>query len=127
MENCPWIALSIAVLIPLIILCISILIIEIVALWFVLEKAGEPGWAAIIPIYNYLQVIKIAGKPWWFILMMLIPVVNLVFYIMILHGLAKGFGKSDGFTVGLFFFRVIFLAILGFGKSEYKGDKSNFC
>ncbi|MBL7137950.1 MAG: signal peptidase I [Bacteroidales bacterium] len=102
------------------------MVLEIVALWFVLEKAGEPGWAAIIPIYNYLMVIKIAGKPWWFILLMLIPIVNLVIYIIILNGLSKNFGKDEGFTVGLFFLRFIFLPILGFGKSTYSGDKSNF-
>ncbi|MBN1198078.1 MAG: signal peptidase I [Bacteroidales bacterium] len=110
----------------MIIIGISIAILEIVALWFVLEKAGEPGWAAIIPIYNYLMVIKIAGKPWWFILLMLIPIVNLVIYIIILNGLSKNFGKDEGFTVGLFFLRFIFLPILGFGQSKYVGDKSNF-
>ncbi len=125
-EACSWIALTLAILIPIIIICLSIMVLEIVALWFVLEKAGEPGWAAIIPIYNYLMVIKIAGKPWWFILLMLIPIVNLVIYIIILNGLSKNFGKDEGFTVGLFFLRFIFLPILGFGKSTYSGDKSNF-
>lgn len=126
MEECNLIALGLAVLIPLIVIGISIALLEIVALWFVLDKAGEPGWAAIIPIYNYLMVIKIAGKPWWFILLMLIPVVNLVIYIIILNGLSRNFGKSEAFTVGLFFLRFIFLPILGFGKSTFVGDKSNF-
>ena len=72
-------------IIPIIIFCISILVLELIALWFLFEKAGEPGWAAIIPIYNYLIAIKIAGKPWWWILLLLIPVANLVFYIMILN------------------------------------------
>lgn len=126
MEECSLLALGLAVLVPIIIIGISIAILEIVALWFVLEKAGEPGWAAIIPIYNYLMVIKIAGKPWWFILLMLIPIVNLVIYIIILNGLSKNFGKDEGFTVGLFFLRFIFLPILGFGQSKYVGDKSNF-
>lgn len=126
-ETCSWIALGLAILIPLIAIGISILILEIVALWFILEKAGEPGWAAIIPIYNYLEVIKIAGKPWWFILLMLVPVVNLVIYILILNGLSKSFGKDSAFTVGLFFLRFIFLPILGFGKAQYSGNKSGFC
>ena len=126
MEDSAWIALSIAAMIPIMIFGFSILVLEIVALWFVLEKAGEPGWAAIIPIYNYLMVIKIAGKPWWFFLLMFIPIANIVIYIIILNGLSKSFGKDEGFTVGLFFLRFIFLPILGFGKSEYSGDKSNF-
>ena len=120
-------ALGLAILIPLIIFGVAIFILEIVALWFTLEKAGEPGWAAIIPVYNWLEVIKIAGKPWWFILLFLIPVVNVVVYIVVLHGVSKNFGKGGWFTVGLFFFRFIFLAILGFGNSTYSGDKSNFC
>ena len=126
MEDSAWIALSIAAMIPIMIFGFSILVLEIVALWFVLEKAGEPGWAAIIPIYNYLMVIKIAGKPWWFFLLMFIPIANIVIYIIILNGLSKSFGKDEAFTVGLFFLRFIFLPILGFGKSEYSGDKSNF-
>ncbi|MFH1160717.1 MAG: DUF5684 domain-containing protein [bacterium] len=127
METCSWLALGLAVLIPIIVFTILICILEVVALWFIFEKAGEPGWAAIIPIYNFLEVIKIAGKPWWFILLMLIPIVNLVIYIIILNSLSKSFGKSAAFTVGLFFLRFIFLPILGFGKSVYSGDKSNFC
>ncbi len=126
MEDSAWIALSVAAMIPIMIFGFSIMVLEIVALWFVLEKAGEPGWAAIIPIYNYLMVIKIAGKPWWFFLLMFIPIANIVIYIIILNGLSKSFGKDEAFTVGLFFLRFIFLPILGFGKSEYSGDKSNF-
>ena len=126
MEDSAYLALGLAIMIPLMIIGFSILVLEIVALWFILEKAGEPGWAAIIPIYNYLMVIKIAGKPWWFFLLMFIPIVNLVMYIIILNGLSRNFGKDEGFTVGLFFLRFIFLPILGFGKSEYSGDKSNF-
>ena len=120
-----WLVLA-AILIPIIIIGIMVTIIEIVGAWFMFEKAGEPGWAAIIPIYNWLIGIKIAGKPWWFILFLLIPVVNLVVYIIILDGLSKNFGKTTGFTVGLFFFRFIFIPILGFGNAVYSGDKSNF-
>lgn len=126
LNSCPYWPFLVAALIPIIIFGITTLIIEIVGAWFMFEKAGEPGWAAIIPIYNYLIAIKIAGKPWWFILLMLIPVVNLVVYIIILDGLSKSFGKGTGFTIGLFFFRFIFIPILGFGRSVYRGDKSNF-
>ena len=112
--------------IPMLIICLHILMIHRVALWFIFKKAGEEGWASIIPVYNILIVIKIAGKPWWYILLMLIPVVNIVIGIMILHGLSKAFGKGGWFTVGLIFLRVIFLAILGFGSAQYTGDKSHY-
>ena len=126
LNSCPYWPILVALIIPIIFISIIALIIEIIGAWFMFEKAGEPGWAAIIPIYNYLIGIKIAGKPWWYLLLMLIPVVNLIVYLIILDGLAKSFGKSTGFTIGLFFFRFIFIPILGFGKSEYTGDKSNF-
>jgi len=128
MENCTFglAALAMMIIVPIIIFSVCVFVLEIIALWFIFEKAGEPGWAAIIPVYNYLIAIKISGKPWWWILLMLIPVANLVFYIMILNGLSKNFGKGPGFTVGLFFLRFIFLPILGFGKSTYSGDKSKF-
>lgn len=119
-------ALGLAVLIPMIIIGLAAAVIEIVALWYVFVKAGEPGWAVLIPIYNFLIMIKIAGKPWWFIFLMLLPIVNIVIAIMILHGISKGFGKDAGFTVGLLFLSCIFFPILGFGKSQYTGDKSHF-
>jgi hypothetical protein len=125
-DACPFWPFLVALIIPIIIFAIMVTVIEIVGAWFMFEKAGEPGWAAIIPIYNYLIAIKIAGKQWWYILLLLIPVVNLVIYIIILNGLAKNFGKGTGFTVGLFFFRFIFIPILGFGNAVYSGDKSNF-
>ncbi len=126
LDSCPYWPVLLALLIPIIIFGIMTMVIEIIGAWYMFEKAGEPGWAAIIPIYNYLIGIKIAGKPWWYILLMLIPVVNLIIYIIILNGLAKNFGKGSGFTIGLFFFRFIFIPILGFGKAEYIGDKSHF-
>ncbi|MCX6266253.1 MAG: DUF5684 domain-containing protein [Bacteroidetes bacterium] len=125
-DSCPYWPFLVAMIIPIIIFAIMVGVIEVVGAWFMFQKAGEPGWAAIIPIYNYLIAIKIAGKQWWYLLLMLIPVVNLVIYIIILNGLAKNFGKGTGFTVGLFFFRFIFIPILGFGKAVYSGDKSNF-
>jgi len=120
-----WLIIA-AILVPIIIIGMLVTIIEIVGAWFMFEKAGEPGWAAIIPIYNWLIGIKIAGKPWWYILLLMIPLVNLIIYVIILDGMAKNFGKGTAFTVGLFFFRFIFIPILGFGDAVYKGDKSKF-
>jgi hypothetical protein len=114
------------ILIPIIIFTLHIMVIRYVALWFILKKADEPGWASIIPVYNILLVIKIAGKPWWYILLLLIPIVNIIIGIMILHGLSKSFGKGGWFTVGLIFLRTIFMAVLGFGKAQYTGSKEKF-
>ena len=126
LNSCPYWPFLVALIIPILIFAITTTVIEIVGAWLMFEKAGEPGWAVIIPIYNLLIAIKIAGKPWWYILLLMIPVVNIVIIIISLDGLSKNFGKSTGFTVGLFFLRWIFIPILGFGKAVYTGDKSNF-
>lgn len=88
-------------------------------LWYMFEKAGKPGWAILVPIYNFVVMLEIAKKPVWWIVMLLIPIANIVFVIMMLHGISKNFGKDAGFTVGLVFLGQIFFAILGFGPAVY--------
>lgn len=91
----------------------------IIAQWKLFLKAGEPGWAAIVPIYNTVLLMKIAGKPGWWVILMFVPFANLVAVILMDIGLARNFGRSDGFAAGLIFFPYIFLPILGFGDSRY--------
>src|SRR5215216_4241008 len=93
----------------------------IVAMWKVFTKAGEPGWASIIPIYNLYIWCKIVGRPGWWILLMLIPLVNFIIMIILCIDLAKSFGKGAGFGLGLAFLGFIFLPILGFGSAQYQG------
>ena len=104
-------------------LIISLLIalLVIVATWKVFTKAGQPGWAAIIPIYNLYIWCKIVGRPWWWILLMLIPFVNFIVGIILCIDLAKSFGKGAGFGIGLALLGVIFFPILGFGSAQYQG------
>jgi hypothetical protein len=100
---------------------LAIAIIVIIAQWKIYEKAGQPGWACIIPIYNVYILLKIVGKPGWWLLLLIIPFVNFVILIWVTNLLAKSFGKSEGFTLGLLFLSFIFYPILGFGKDEYQG------
>jgi hypothetical protein len=100
---------------------LAIFIVLIAGYWKVFEKAGEPGWAAIVPIYNLYVMLKIAGKPAWWLLLMLIPFVNLVIAIMVNLEIAKRFGKSDGFGIGLTFLSFVFYPMLGFGDAVYQG------
>ncbi|HET6990294.1 MAG TPA: DUF5684 domain-containing protein [Bacteroidia bacterium] len=93
----------------------------IICLWKIFVKAGQPGWACIVPIYNTLIELRIVGKPWWWLLLLLIPFVNLVFAIWMTNLLSKSFGKSEGFTVGLLLLPVIFYPILAFGSAKYIG------
>ena len=103
---------------------LAITIFLIAALWKVFTKAGEPGWAAIIPIYNAIVLLKISGKPIWWIILLLIPFVNFVFIILVMIALAEHFGKGAGFGIGLAFLGFIFFPILGFGDAQYTGPKS---
>jgi hypothetical protein len=91
----------------------------VVCHWKIYTKAGEPGWACLIPIYNFIVFLKIVNKPWWWIFLMIIPIVNLVLIIMLIHRLSLSFGKGAGFTLGILFFHVIFFAILAFDSSVY--------
>lgn len=90
-------------------------------MWRIYVKAGKPGWASIIPIYNYLVQLEIIGRPWWWLLLMFVPLVNIVIGIMILLDLAKVFGKGSGFGIGLLFLPFIFIPILAFDDSRYLG------
>src|SRR6201997_5541789 len=96
-------------------------ILMIAAWWKIFSKAGQPGWACIIPIYNLYVWCKIVGRPWWWILLMLIPFVNIIIAIILLIDLAKSFGKGVGFGIGLILLAIIFFPILGFGSAQYQG------
>ena len=104
-----------------IVMC-ALIVLEIAAMWKVFEKAGQPGWAAIIPIYNVIVLIQIAGKPVWWILLYLIPVVSFIIAIIVLHNISVNFGKGVGFTLGLLFLSPIFFPILAWGDAEYRGS-----
>lgn len=101
------------------ILYVAVIVIVVVALWFIFNKAGKPGWAAIIPFYNMWVAWEIVGKPGWWMVFSLIPIVNIVFEIILCVQLAPRFGKGVGFAVGLIFLPFVFLPIMGFDSSKY--------
>ncbi|MGZ7042198.1 MAG: DUF5684 domain-containing protein, partial [Thermoanaerobaculia bacterium] len=76
------------------VVALVILVVVIAAMWKVFVKAGEPGWAAIVPIYNMIVLLKIAGKPLWWIILLFIPFVNFIIVILVYFALAKNFGKG---------------------------------
>jgi hypothetical protein len=100
-------------------------ILGIIGLWKIFEKAGKPGWAAIIPFYNIIVLLEVVGKPWWWLLLIFIPCLNVVFlligWVLINNLLSKSFGQGVGFTLGLMFLGFIFIPILGFGNYTYLG------
>lgn len=93
----------------------------IVAQWKIFTKAGEPGWAAIVPFYGNYVLFKIAFGNGWFFLLCLIPYVNFVMIIILSFKLAKAFGKGVGYGFGLWLLSPIFYLMLGFGSAEYVG------
>jgi hypothetical protein len=88
-------------------------------MWKAFAKAGQPGWAVLIPIYNIYVMCKIAGRPGWWVLLFLVPLVNLVILFIVNIDIAKRFNKGAGFGVGLALLGSIFWPILGFGSATY--------
>lgn len=99
---------------------IALIVLIIAGLWKVFTKAGQPGWGCLIPIYNAYLLCKIAGRPGWWVLLMLIPIVSFVIAIIVSIDIAKNFGKGVGFALGLIFLGFIFYPILGFGDAQYR-------
>lgn len=102
------------------IIWLAIVVVVIAGLWQTFAKAGKPGWGAIIPIYNVILLLEIARRPIWWILLLLIPVVNMVVGIIVAIDVARNFGKGVGFGLGLAFLGFIFYPILGFGSAQYQ-------
>ncbi len=103
---------------------LAVIIAVVAGCWKLFVKAGEPGWAAIVPIYNTVIMIKICNKPLWWIVLALIPCTAPIFGILIAIELAKVFGKGIGYAIGLILLPIIFVPALGFGSAQYVGTKS---
>lgn len=101
----------------ILIIALVVWLISVISYWKIFTKAGKPGWASLIPIYNTIVIIEIVKKPVWWFFLLLIPIVNIVYAIWIINLLSKSFGKSEGFTVGLILLPVVFLPILAFDNS----------
>jgi len=101
------------------IIVFALLILTIVGGWKAFEKAGKSGFGFIIPIYNVYIMTQIANKPGWWILLMIIPGVNLIIALLLYIAFAKAYGKSPGFGIGLLLLGFIFFPILGLGNSQY--------
>jgi hypothetical protein len=100
---------------------IAAVVLSLAGWWKIFDKAGQPGWAAIIPIYNLFVMLQIAAKPWWWLILLCIPVVNLVVLAIVCIEIARRFGQGAGFGLGLTFLSFIFAPILGFGAATYRG------
>jgi hypothetical protein len=105
--------------IGMILLYLAIFALVIVGMYKIFEKAGKPGWAAIVPIYNLIVLLEIVGKPLWWILLCIIPCVNIVALVIINIELAKRFGKDTVYGILLALFGVVMYPVLGFSDAQY--------
>lgn len=98
----------------------ALAVIAVAAMWRTFVKAGQPGWAALVPIYNIYVMTQIAGRPGWWTLLYFVPLANIVVSLLVSVDTAKRFGKSEVFgIVALWLFNPIGMLILGFGDAKY--------
>ena len=100
----------------------AVIVLVIAGMWKMFVKAGQQGWLSIVPILNTYVIIKLAGREGWWILLFLIPCVNIVVAIIVYMDLAQKYGKSAAYGLGLVFLPFIFIPMLGFGSATYQGD-----
>ena len=109
----------------LVIVYLAIIVLLIVGIWKVFEKAGKKGYESLIFGHNIVVMLNIVGKPMWWFFLFLIPYVGiLIFGIWLLNLMSISFGKGVGFTIGLIFLPFIFWPILGLGSAEYQGPSA---
>ena len=124
------------------VLALVLYILIVIAHWKIFTKAGQRGWASIIPILNLFVLVKLVKRPmWWAVVITiglivggapsdaaaviqvvtgLIAILAAILLIITFFDLAKAFGHGVGFGLGLVFLSVIFALILGFGSSTYQ-------
>lgn len=113
-------AASAAASLPITLLSVVLGVLTIIALWKIFTKAGEHGWAAIVPLYNAYVEFRVAGFNPWLFLLLLIPIVNVVMVILVAVRIGTAFGKSLVWSIFLLILLpVIGLLILGFGSATY--------
>ena len=98
---------------------IALSVFMLVSMWKIFTKAEQPGWGVLVPIYNCYLMLKIAGKPGWWLLLMFVPIANLVVAILMYVGIANNFGKGAGYAIGMIFLPIIFYPMLAFGSATY--------
>lgn len=113
-----------AIMLVFFLFALAIGILTVAGMWKVYSKADQPGWGAIVPIYNVYLMLKIAGRPDWWLLLFLVPFVGWIIGIVVSVDIAKSFGKGAGYGVGLYFLSFVFYPLLGFSDEQYLGPSA---
>lgn len=104
------------------VVALIVFVVVLAGMWKVFAKAGQPGWAVLIPIYNVIVLLQIAGRPLWWFVLMIIPIVSIIVAFVVAIDVARKFGKGTGFGIGLALLGPIFYPILGFGDATYNAN-----
>jgi Family of unknown function (DUF5684) len=116
--------------VALLIVALAFYVLVCLGLYGTFIKAGQPGWAGFVPLYNFIVLLRVAGRPatWgWFLLLLIVPYVGtlgfFIVYIIVANDVSKSFGHGPGFTVGLVipYVSIVFWYILWLGPSQYRG------
>jgi hypothetical protein len=105
------------------ILIFAVFVAILAGCWKMFEKGGQPGWGCLIPFYNVYLILKLAGRPGWWLVLFLIPFVNFLIAAVVWIDVARAFGKSVLFGIGLWLLTPIFVCVLGFGDAQYQGTE----
>ena len=100
---------------------VAVCLAMIAAMWKIFAKAGKPGWASIVPIYNIVVWLQVVNRPVWWIILLIIPIVGWVVAIVLTNDLARAFGKGTGWTFGLLLLPFVFYPMLGFSDDAFVG------
>jgi len=107
------------------IVMIATVFLVVASMWRLFAKAGEAGWKSIVPIYGTVVMLRLVGRPWWWLLLMLVPLVNHIPGIMLCFDIAKAYGKGTGAGFGILLLGPIFVMWLAFGDARYVGPAGN--
>jgi len=98
-----------------------VVILMYAAEWRIFVKAGQSGWKSLVPIYNVYTQFTIAGMSGWWVLALLVPLLDIYATVLLSLGTAERFGKGTIFAVlGLLLFAPVGYIYLGFGKTKYQ-------
>lgn len=113
---------------------IFILIIQVIhglGTWKLYIKAGRQAWEAFVPVYNGVILMKIINRPWWWIILLFLPIVNLIMLMVVWVETARSFGKNtylDTFlaivTLGFYNFYLNYVADVTYIKDRDLQPKS---
>lgn len=109
-----------AILAAFLLMTLAVCLTIFAGMWAAFAKAGQPGWSSLVPVYNLYVMTKMAGKPAWWTLLCLVPLVGIVFLFLVHLEMAKAFGKGAGYAVGLLLLCFIFWPMLGFGDAAFQ-------